>query len=423
MKQIGLRRVWSLEEITEAIARRFADVPACWVEAEVDDLRAVGRQMYFQLRGEHTIDASMPLSSFRRMGPTPGPGTLVHAHGRVEYFRARSRITMRIDALELVGEGLLRARIEELRGRLREEGLLRAGRERPVPLLARRIGLVTSPVGAARDDFIRNARARFARVNIVIAPTLVQGDDAPAQISAAIARAAGTPGVDVVVVTRGGGSLEDLMAFNSETVCRAIARCPVPVVTAVGHERDRPLCDEVADLRVSTPTAAAIAVVPDAQELEMRLASARRGLEVGLARQRQQGAARVTEAERRLRRGLSGVHRDAARTLAARRDRLRPLLGAHLGAAARAIEEGGRRHARAIDAQLHEGGRRLAASAALLQTLSPSATVARGYAIIRDARTRAVLTDVDDVAEGRRVSVELRGGEAALTVGEVEYER
>ena len=272
VKLVGSRKVWSLEEVTGAVAMRFEDMRAFWVEAEIDDIRSVGGQVYFSLRGGHVVDGSMRAVVFDRVTPRPTAGVLVHAHGRMEYHRPRSRVGMRVEVLELAGEGLLKARIDELRRRLSEEGLLRAGRERPLPLLPRRVAVVTSAVGAARDDFLRNAWARFPEFDVLVVHTPVQGEGAPALIARAIHGAGRQPGVDVVVVTRGGGSLDDLMAFNSEPVCRAVASCPVPVVSAVGHERDVTLCDEVADLRVSTPTAAAVAVVPSRDALEVHLA-------------------------------------------------------------------------------------------------------------------------------------------------------
>ena len=408
MRILGSRRVWTLEEVTGAVAARFDDVRPFWVEAEIDALRPVGGQVYFELRGGHVVEASMNGALFQRVTPRPGAGSLVHAYGRIEYYRQRSRISMRVERLELAGEGLLKARIDELRRRLDAEGLLRTGRERPLPLLPRRVALVTSPAGAARDDFVRNAWARFADLDILIVGTPVQGDDAPRSIARAV-RAAGTsPRVDVVVVARGGGSLEDLMAFNSETVCRAVAACPVPIVSAVGHERDRTVCDEVADLTVSTPTAAAMAVVPSREALEVRLTDRLEAMVRGLDRA---GGDAQRRLERRTNGLVAGLER-AARRADERLERAASRMGAAttrtMAAAGETLGERDARAERALAACAERAGARVDAAAALLRTLSPDATVARGYAIVRDADSGRVVVDGADLERGRRVALQMR---------------
>lgn len=418
MKVVGARRVWSLEEVTEAVARRFADAGAFWVEAEIDDIRRAGAQVYFQLRGGHMVDASMRSVVFDRISPRPQPGALVHAHGRIEFFRPRSRVAMRVEVMELAGDGLLRARIDELRKRLAGEGLLRAGRERPLPVLPRRVALVTSPVGAARDDFVRNAQARFPDIDILIVPTVVQGDAAPRAIAGAIARACRAEEVDVVVVTRGGGSLEDLMAFNSEPVCRAIAACPVPVVSAVGHERDLTLCDEVSDVRVSTPTAAAVAVAPSREALEMHLADARQAMARGLTRVERDAERRLAARIAGLGRGLARSVAEAERRVAASGGRLGPATNRAVARATDDARSAQTRMRRAIGGHLERGAGRLAASEALLRTLSPEATVSRGYAIVRDGSTGAVVVDAAAVRPGQVLSVQMRDGDVAVTAEE-----
>lgn len=418
MKLVGSRKVWSLEEVTQAIAARFEDVRQFWVEAEIDDIRRGGGQVYFTLRGEHAVPASMRAVVFDRIMPRPRPGALVHAHGRIEFYRPRSRVSMRVEVMELAGEGLLRARIDELRRRLAAEGLIRAGAGRPLPMLPRRVALVTSPDGAARDDFLRNAWARFPELDVLVVGTPVQGDVAPALIARAVRAAGAGPGVEVVVITRGGGSLEDLMAFNSEPVCRAVAACPVPVVAAVGHERDVTLCDEVADLRVSTPTAAAVAVTPSREALEVRLTDAdaamRRGLEraAGRARERLEGA------RRDLARGLTGAARRASERVGRSGAALGPALRRVAGDAEVRLAGGERRMRRAVESAEGRSRERLAASEALLRSLSPERTVARGYAIIRRA-DGSVVAGIRGVTAGELVQVQLRDGRIGARVEEV----
>lgn len=418
MKLVGSRKVWSLEEVTGAVALRFEHIRAFWVEAEIEDIRPVGGQVYFTLRGGHVVDASMRAVVFNRVAPPPSAGTLVHAHGRMEYHRPRSRVSMRVEVLELAGEGLLRARIDELRRRLAAEGLLRAGRERPLPMLPRRVALVTSAVGAARDDFLRNAWARFPDLDVVAVHTPVQGEGAPDLIARAIRGAARHPHVDVVVVTRGGGSLEDLMAFNSEPVCRAVATCRVPVVSAVGHERDLTLCDEVADVRVSTPTAAAVAVVPSREALEVRLADRGEAMARALTRAEADGRETLTRAEAALVRGLGGAAERARGRLAAATERLTPAARRAVDQAARRAAEREGRAGRAAARCAERAAERVDAAAGLLRTLSPRRTVARGYAIVRERDGGRVVVDAASLGAQRRIEIELRDGRVAAQVEE-----
>lgn len=418
MKVVGSRKVWSLEEVTGAVALRFEDIRAFWVEAEIDDVRAVGGQVYFSLRGGHVVDASMRAVVFDRVAPRPTAGTLVHAHGRMEYHRPRSRVSMRVEVLELAGEGLLKARIDELRRRLAAEGLLRAGRERPLPLLPRRVALVTSAVGAARDDFLRNAWARFPELDVLAVHTPVQGEAAPGLIARAIRGAGAQPGVDVVVVTRGGGSLEDLMAFNSEPVCRAVAACPVPVVSAVGHERDLTLCDEVADVRVSTPTGAAVAVVPSREALVVRLSDAGDAMARAVGRTEAEARAALARAEGALGRGLGATARGARGRLSSARERLAPAARRALGECERRAGEREGRAARATVRCAERASDRIDRASALLRSLSPRRTLARGYAIVRERESGNVVVDAATLGVRRRIEIELRDGRVAARVEE-----
>lgn len=418
MKVVGSRRVWSVREVTDAIAARFEDIPAIWLEGELHELRRAGGQVYFTLRGGHVLSASMSAALYDRVAPPPAEGGLVHARGRVEFFAPRARVSMRVERLEPAGEGLLRAQIAALRARLAGEGLIRQGPGRPLPLLPRRVALVTSPSGAARDDFLRNAWARFPDLDVVVVGTQVQGDGAPRSIARAIRVACALPDVEVVVVTRGGGSLDDLMAFNSDPVCRAVAACPVPVVSAVGHERDRSLCDEVADVAVSTPTAAAAAVAPSLEALTVRLADRREAMTRGLARARDDGAERLASRRTRLAAGLERAGRDAR----GRMERAGALLGpAALGLTARlgaGLDDRDARMGVAVRRRMEAGGTALARSEALLGALSPAATLGRGYAIVRDAASGGVVVDAADARRARDLEIELRDGAVAARVTE-----
>jgi len=395
MKRVGQRKVYSLSEVSGAIFKRFEDIPSVWVEAEVQDLRERRGQVRFRLVGDHSIGASMNGIVFERLPHRPGDGSQVHAYGRVEFYPPTHSVTMRVERIELTGEGLLRAQIGALRARLEADGLLAAERKRGLPLLPRRIGLVTSATGAAREDFLRNLWQRHPGADVLLVDVAVQGEGAPTGIVRALRHLDRTPEVDVIVVARGGGSLEDLMAFNSEPVCRAVAEAATPLVAAIGHEGDVTLCDLVADLRVSTPTAAAEAVVPDLADLERRLdgaaATLRRALE---------GACR--EGEVRLQRraaGLVGGLRSTGDRAAVRVDGMVQRLAA--GARVRLAE-------RAARAERSE---------ALLHALSPRRTVQRGYAIVRDPGAGSVVSSVERVRSGQALVLELADGEVDATAG------
>jgi exodeoxyribonuclease VII large subunit len=388
VKVVAGRRVFSVEEVSARLASMFEGLRSFWVEAEVEDLRPSRSQVRFTLRGGHAIDASMNGVVYERLPHKPADGALVQAYGRMEFWRPRGQVSMRVERLELVGEGLLRAQVDELRARLAAEGLLEPGRKRRPPLLPRRVGLVTSADGAARQDVLTNVWARMPEADVVVVDVPVQGDDAPRLIARALRHLDAVPEVDAIVVARGGGSLEDLMAFNSEPVCRAVAGLATPVVSAVGHERDVTLCDLVADVRVSTPTAAAAAVVPSREALETHLADAGQALGRGLLRAR----AGAQEALRGRAAGLARALRGRGELARDRAERLAPRLAPALRRAGAAAA------ARADRAE------------AMLGLLSPQRTVARGYAIVRDAQGGRVIAGAAGVAAGDELSIELRDG-------------
>jgi len=411
----GERKVWTVSEVTAAIARRFDDIPPVWVEGEIQDLRRRGGQVYFSLADGNRIPASMNTIVFGRIAPVPGDGMRVQVYGRPQFWPRRSEVSVRAERIEHVGEGALRAEIERIRKILESEGLLDPARKRTPPLLPRAVGLLTSAVGAARDDFVRNAWARFPNARIITLDIPVQGDSAPAAIARAIPRLAEHPEVDVIVVTRGGGSLEDLMAFNAERVARAIADCVTPVISAVGHERDATLSDLVADVRVSTPTAAAVAAVPDEQQLLERLAGAHRGLQRRLLTLAVDRRARVARAEERTAHALRGRAAKVSERVVGHRSRL--LAGVRATAARQGAEIGtlrdriGRSAATAAGRSRSRVGR----SESLLAALAPSATVARGYAIVRDS-SGAVIVSAAAAEAGTDLEVELPDGQLPVTV-------
>jgi exodeoxyribonuclease VII large subunit len=374
----GDRKVYSVAAFNRGVADWLARLPSLWVEGEVTELRRHERwgSVFFTLKdpGDGScLPASIPRRTFDALDLGLADGERVHVFGRPELFAGRGEFRLRALSIERYGEGAHLAALERLKRRLAAEGLFAADRKRPLPRLPRRIGVVTGSDAAARGDLVTTISQRFPPARIVVAETLVQGPRAAAGIVAALQELCREPEIDVVVVARGGGSVEDLLPFSDEAVVRAIAACPVPVVSAVGHEQDTPLCDLAADARASTPTAAARLVVPDVGELHERLARAHAGLERGARRLVDRDGQRLDVVHERLRR-----------------------------APALLVE---RRRA-ALD---RTGGR--------LRALSPRATLERGYAIVR-ARD-ALVTEAASLAAGERVDVELAAGSFGATVEDV----
>jgi exodeoxyribonuclease VII large subunit len=373
----GDRKVYSVAAFNRGIGSWLARLPTLWIEGEVTELRRQdGWQSVFftlkDLEDGSCLPVSMPRTTFDALRLDVGDGDKVHVYGRPELYEVRGVFQLRALSLEPLGLGAALARIERLKKTLAAQGLFAAERKRRVPLLPRRIGLLTGNEAAAKRDFLTAVAARFPAARVLVAETLVQGVKAPAAIAGALEALAAEPEVDVVVVARGGGSFEDLLPFSDERVVRAVAACPVPVVSAVGHEQDTPLCDLAADARASTPTAAARLVVPD----ESRLRGDLDRLRAALAR----------DTTRILERSRQAVARDA--------DRL----------------------TRAPALLLERKRARLDGLAGRLRTLSPRATLQRGYAIVRagDGIVRAS----GAVAPGARIDVELAEGTLGARVEE-----
>lgn len=386
-------------------------------------------------------------------------GQRVVAAGRMTAYGGTSRYQLVVDAIEEAGIGDLLRRLEELRRRLADEGLFDADRKRPLPFLPRRVGVVTSLRGAAVRDIVRTVLARYP-ARLLLVDSLVQGEGAAEGVAKGIELLNLVPDVDVIVIGRGGGSLEDLWAFNQETLVRAVAASRVPVVSAVGHEVDRVLTDEAADLRAPTPTAAGVLVVPSVDELAAALLDLRVRLASGLTRRVEVAGQRLDDLEVRLRaagsRALDPLRRrvdDADQRLVRAGDRLlqdprhsMALLAARLAAvhpARRLVEE--RRHATvladrlralglrllerpraALDAEAHRlqgaGMRLLEPQRAALDAcrlrlipLSPFAPLERGYALVRTPGGRLVHRH-DQVGPGEAVDVLLGAGALACTV-------
>ena len=285
-KVATLPRPYSVGELTRALRNtlepRFRDV---WVAGEVANLRRqASGHVYFSLKDDEAVlSAVMWASQARRLKFELAEGQEVLARGFVEIYPPHGKYQLVVQEVEPRGAGALAVLLQQVKERLAADGLLDPARKRPLPFLPRRVGVATSPTGAALRDFLRVLHGRFPSMPVLVAPCRVQGEGAAATVCSAV-KALCRSGVDVVVVTRGGGSQEELCAFNDERLARVIAACPVPVVSAVGHEVDVTVADLVADVRAATPTHAAQLVVPVRDELRAALAGHRAHLERAVAR-------------------------------------------------------------------------------------------------------------------------------------------
>jgi exodeoxyribonuclease VII large subunit len=279
----GDRKVYTVSGFNRGVASWLRRLPSLWVEGEVTELRRQPgwQSVFFTLKdpGDGAcLPVTMPRAGFDALRLDLAEGDRVHVFGRPELYEARGVLQLRALSIERFGLGALLAGIERLRRKLAAEGLFEPARKRPLPLFPRRIGLLTGNEAAAKRDFLTAVTARFPAARVLVAQTYVQGPQAPAAIGSTLVALANEPEIDVVVLARGGGSFEDLLPFSDERVVRAVAACPVPIVSAVGHEQDTPLCDLAADARASTPTAAARLVVPDESQLRGRLDALRAAL-------------------------------------------------------------------------------------------------------------------------------------------------
>src|SRR5947209_2966177 len=282
--QYGDRKVYAVAAFNRGVAEWLQRLPTLWVEGEVTELRRNPRwqSVFFTLKDPNDgacLGVTIARGRFDALRLDLADGERVHVFGRPELFEARGDFRMRALSIERFGLGDHLAALERLKKKLAAEGVFE--RKRALPLLPRRIGLVTGNDAAAKRDVLATITGRFPAARIVVAETYVQGPFAAAAMVEALRDVCSAPEVDVIVLTRGGGSFEDLLPFSDERLVRAVSTCPVPIVSAVGHEQDTPLCDLAADARASTPTAAARLVVPDAAELLARLDRTRSSLAHG----------------------------------------------------------------------------------------------------------------------------------------------
>lgn len=406
------QRALSVSEAMGA-ARRALETVIVRVIGEVSEFndKPGYKAAYFTVCDE---GASMPCMMWRDVYLASGVdlrcGMLVELSGQFSAYAPKGRMQFQVRSLSLAGEGVLRMQVAALARRLEAEGMMAPARKRPIPRFPRRIALVTSPRGKAVHDVIRTLRRRYPLAELLIAGVGVEGAGAPGEIVTGLAAAAAAH-PDVVLLVRGGGSYEDLMPFNDERVARAIIACPVPVVTGIGHEPDTSICDMVADMRASTPTAAAEAVAPSVDELARALDRTRVALGRALLHRTQAARQRV--------RVLSGlpIFRDpisvlgpAWQALDTASIGLRRAIPGRLERDAARIEFARDRLMHAGPAVTSAAAKQLAVGAARLDALSPLSVLGRGYAVCFGPDGRAVVTSPEQVAAGDHVSVRVAAG-------------
>ena len=442
-QQLGLafedkptRRIWPVRDLVEQarqlVERQFFDV---WVEGEISNFRpAPSGHIYFSLKD---ADAQVPVVLFRRQALLlrfrPEDGLHVLVRGRVSVYEQRGQLQLVAEILEPVGTGSLQLAFEQLKERLKGEGLFEVVRKRPLPAFPRTVGIVTSPAGAVIRDFLNIVGRRHGSLNVLLAPASVQGDSAPAEIESALARLSASGLADVIVVARGGGSLEDLAAFNSERVARAIAASRVPVVSAVGHETDFTIADFVADLRAPTPSAAA-ELITEAQHrvaervnalclrleraARFRLLQARQSIDsLHAERAEWQMGSTLNRLEQQLDESVLRVEQSMHARLQASQHAVLVLAGRVMRHdPRRMLSEARERMAsicvrleRAMERHVHELATHVHEADARLYALSPLGVLQRGYALVQDANG-LLIRSTAQIARGDLVRTRLGDG-------------
>ncbi len=396
---------WPVRTVARKIAEWISRLGEIWVEGQITQISArPGTATAFVTLRDPAADVSLSLTcstGMLRGSDTPmTEGSRVIVHGRPTFYLNRGTLSLRVDEIRAVGIGQLLARIERVRRLLAAEGLFDKARKRPLPFLPRTIGLVTGRASAAEHDVLTNAGARWPAVRFRVVNVAVQGVHAVPQLLSALSTLDRDPDVDVIVLARGGGSVEDLLPFSDETLCRAVAECRTPVVSAIGHEQDTPLLDHVADLRCSTPTDAGKRVVPDVVEELQRVRAMRdRG------RRALHG---WVDRERRL--------LDALRSRPVLADPLTPLRGR-----TEDVRELRERSRRAMLAVLTSEHTALTATTSRLTTLGPAATLARGYAVLQVADgDERIVRSVAQLGPGTKLRVRVVDGSAYAAVSTTE---
>ncbi len=436
------RRVWHVREIVSAVRgaleREYADV---WVEGEISNFRpADSGHLYFSLKDEAAqLRIVMFRSQARLLKFRPENGLKVVARGRVTLYEGRGELQLMAEYLEPQGAGALQLAFEQLKNKLQAEGLFDRDRKKPIPALPKKIGVITSPRGAVIQDILNVLRRRHNSAHVLIYPAQVQGEGASSEVASGVRWFNRDAQVDVIIIARGGGSIEDLAAFNDEGLARVIAASTLPIISAVGHETDFTICDFVADLRAPTPSAAAELVIQSKQELDERLTSLRThlaralrvrlleyekrldrlarhgafgGMQTAIARRQQ----KVDDLAFRLRAAQAGLFRQFHRRLDVASTRVRHHdLRSRFAGRHREVEAQAEKLSAAYRNYLVRRRSRLERLEGQLQALSPISILERGYALVFDGEGR-LLKDARQVREGDTITAQLALGQVTAVV-------
>lgn len=386
-----------LTTILKGIIEDDDDLQDLWVDGEISNLTiARSGHAYFTLKDEQSqFRAVMWRHALTRQMMVPREGDRVIAHGNITLYQPRGEVQLQVDVLQPQGTGLLQLRLEELRQRLDAEGLFDPLRKRPLPEFPERIGVVTSPSGAVWHDIQNVVRRRYPLAELILSPAIVQGEQAPGSLVRALQVLQEDASPDVIVIGRGGGSIEDLWAFNDERVVRAIFASSVPIISAVGHETDWTLADEVADQRAPTPSAAAELAAPDLAQVYLALEEVRERLRILMAEYLDESLQRLDDLTERL-------------------ARVSPTAG--LDALSVEVQGLGGRMSVAMRHRLTVVRHDVEALAELLNALSPQGLLQRGYAFVENADTREPIRTVGKVGRGSVVRTYLADGQFTATI-------
>ncbi len=385
---------FTVSEVSGYIEEIFRTDPLLvdiWVTGEVSNfVQASSGHCYFTLKDPGAaLKCVMWRSSAALIGALPQDGDHILAHGYIGVYKLRGDYQLYVDYMQPEGAGALYQEFLRIRSRLEAEGLFAKERKRPVPPFPRRLGVITSSTGAALRDILRILSEKYPMVEVLLAPTIVQGKEAPLSILRSLEMLNSIDDLDAIILARGGGSIEDLWAFNDERVARAVAGSRHPVITGVGHETDFTIVDFVSDLRAPTPTGAAAAAVPDRDDLRRRIMEVWRGMRVAVENRIEGNRRKVQQMQ------SSVLSRSPQRAISYQRQVVDELNERLLLAARRYLE-------------LERG--KVTGVSGRLRALDPTAVLRRGYAIVRDAESSQVISRVADAIRGRRLEVQVSDG-------------
>jgi exodeoxyribonuclease VII large subunit len=424
LKPEEAQRPLTVTELANEIRRELRPLTALLVKGEVTGMKQGSKGHYsFSIRDSQSlINAFIYADDARRLAMLPEDGQVFIFRGRVDYWTQYGALRLIVDQVEFDDVGKLRARLEELKRRLELEGAFDAKRKRRLPFLPKSVALLTSPTGAVIHDLQETIWERYPNMGIVVYPVQVQGAAAPMSVARALRRCNSERLADVIVLARGGGSFEEMYAFNTELVARAILDSKLPVVTALGHTSDRTVADLVGDAECRTPTEAGARVVPKKADLLQHLVERRRRLEREVGRRFAHETDRLARAKASIAR-LSPI-RQLERREQHLRDQRRRLHSAlshrvHVSQARLAARGGRERIDRALRSRLAREAGRLDGQRQRLIALSPDSVLSRGYSITRDAQTGAILRAATESTVDQRVTIQLGSGRLAAHVDEV----